>query len=167
MQIHRAAFLLLLYPAAAAAQSAGDPLLAEVRQLRLAIERAMSLWPHSQLVLQRVGLQQQHVETLSRQLDQLRDQLTRSTSDAGQTAANITRMESILNQEQNEARRKDLESEIKRLKSASEDIATRNQQLQARESQLAAQLQTEQSKLTELNDRLDGFERMLQTAPGR
>ena len=164
-----ALLLLFLYPhgPAAAQTDSNQALLTEVRQLRLTLERAMSLWPQSQLVLQRVGLQQQHVESISRQLEQVRDQVTRGGMEVSQNAVTVTRMESALNQEQNENRRRDIEVEIKRLKAQGEEFSMRNQQLQAREAQLAGQFQAEQARLTELNDRLDGLERMLQSAPAK
>jgi hypothetical protein len=63
----------LAVTAPAAAQTNSDnatiqSLLAEVRQLRLAVERSLSLTPRMQLLLQRAQVQEQKVARISQQL---------------------------------------------------------------------------------------------------
>jgi predicted nucleic acid-binding Zn-ribbon protein len=57
--------------------------------------------------------------------------------------------------------RRDLEEALKTFKLEAEQAEKSLQQMQAREGDLTGQLQTEQSRLTELNDRLDQIERAL------
>lgn len=155
---------IVLAQTGAPSDSTMQSLLAEVRQLRVTLERSMTLWPQAQLVLQRAQLQQQRVESLSRQLEQLRDQLARSAAEAGRLGQQIKRFEDLVVQEQDARRRQEFESQVKNFKMQLDGQALRDQQQQAREGQLAGQLQAEQSKLVELNDRMDALERMLQAA---
>ncbi len=156
MQLHRALFLAVFLAGTAFGQ-AGAPaqpdmlqaLLVEVRQLRQTL-----------VVIQRLGVQQQHVDALSRQLDQVREQIARSAQESNALMAAVAANEARLAKEQqNGYVRHDIEDEIKKFKVAMEEKAVRDKQQQARESQLAGQLQAEQAKLHELNDRLDGLER--------
>src|SRR5258708_22605146 len=91
-------------------------LLFEVRQLRVALERASSLLSQTQLLLQRAQLQQQHVESVSRQLEQLREQMTKSSAQDAYAAASLKDLEAHISQEQDPKRRRELEEEIKGLK---------------------------------------------------
>jgi hypothetical protein len=172
MKLYSAFWLMLalsLYPMAAVAQSGSAPdnatlqsLLAEVRQLRMAVERAASVLPQTQVLLQRTQLQQQHVETLSRQLEQLRDQITKSSVEDDHFAAEVRDTEARASQEQDTNRRREVELRLKSAKAQMEQEAIRDQRQRARESQLAGQLQNEQGKLSELQERLDALERVLQ-----
>ena len=172
MKLYSASCLMLalsLYPMSAVAQSDSAPdnttlrlLLAEVRQLRMAVERATSVLPQTQVLLQRTQLQQQHVETLSRQLEQLRDQITKSSAEDAHFAAELRDAEARASQEQDANRRRDVDQRLKSAKAQLEQQAMHDLAQRARESQLAGQLQNEQSKLNELQERLDALERMLQ-----
>jgi chromosome segregation ATPase len=158
----------------ALAQSSSDSatiqaLLAEVRQLRLALERSAALAPRIQLTLQRAQLQQDQVARLSRQLEDLRDRMAQAASEETQTLAQIKAAEAHVVQEQDAARRKTIEEEIKavkaRLEQQSEQQRIQQAQQQARESELAGRLETERSKLNELNEKLNALERMLDGPP--
>jgi hypothetical protein len=141
-------------------------LLAEVRQLRLALERSAVVAPRIQVTLQRMQLQQDSVSRASRQLEDLRDQLAKSAAVEADMAVHIKDVEARSAQEQDSARRKAMEDEVKQFKSRLEqktDQQTMNDaQQRARESELVGRLQTEQAKLNELNDRLNTLERMLE-----
>ena len=140
-----------------------ESLLTEVRQLRLAVERATSLLPQTQVLLQRAQIQQQRVESLSRQLEQLRDQIARSAGENSKLAGEVKDIESRVTQEPDPSRRRDWEAGIKRAQAQLEVDAVRDQQQRARESELAGRLQNEETKLNELNDRLDALARQLES----
>jgi len=124
-------------------------LLMEVRQLRQTL-----------VVIQRLGVQQQHVDALSWQLDQVRDQIARSAPESNALIAAVAANEARLAiEQQSGAVRHDIEDEIKKGKAAMEERAVLDGQRKAREGQLAGEVQAEQAKLHELNDRLDGLER--------
>ncbi len=157
MQLHVPLFLsasLAAGTAFAQANASAQPdtmqaLLTEVRQLRQTL-----------VVIQRLGVQQQHVDALSWQLDQVRDQIARSAPESDALSAAVAANEARLAKEQQAgAVRHDIEDEIKKGKAAMEEKAVLDRQRQARERQLVGELQAEQAKLRELNDRLDGLER--------
>jgi hypothetical protein len=141
-------------------------LLAEVRQLRLALERSAVVAPKIQVMLQRIQLQQDQVLRLSRQLDDFRDQQARSATEVVNITARLKEVEAHFLQEQDPERRKALENEIKmtklQLQAQAEQQRLHEAQLQAREMDLASRLRTEQGKLNELNDRLTVLERTLE-----
>jgi hypothetical protein len=144
-------------------------LLNEVRQLRLALERSAVVAPKIQVTLQRMQLQQEQVTRLSRQLEDVRNQLAHSGAEAVDIGAQLKVDETRLASEQDATRRKQIEEETRMLKLRLEQVSERQSmqatQQQARESELAGRLQTEHNKLNELNDRLTGLERMLDGPP--
>lgn len=85
----------------------------EVRQLRQTL-----------VVIQRLGVQQQHVDALSWQLDQVRDQIARSAPESNALSAAVAANEARLAKEQQSgAVRHDIEDEIKKGKAAMEERA--------------------------------------------
>ena len=68
-----------------------------------------------------------------------------------------------LAQETNASERADRERYSQRVKAELEELIRKEQHEQALETQLNAQLQLEQIKLTEFNERLDKLERGLET----
>lgn len=118
-------------------------LVTEVRQLRLAVERAASVVPQTQILLQRVQLQQQRVDSLARQLEQLRDQMAHSEAEDSALAARMKNAEARIGDEQDPSRRREMEETITAVKTQLERSATTDAQERGRESELAAQLQTE------------------------
>jgi hypothetical protein len=144
-------------------------LLAEVRQLRVAMERLVSLTPRVQLTLQRLQLQQDHVLHLSRQLEDLRDEIAAAGAEESRMLSATKGIETCLSQESDAARRKLLDEEMKELRTQLEAQSEhRRLQLarqQARESELAGRLYAEQGKMNELFDRLNSLERQLELPP--
>jgi hypothetical protein len=70
-------------------------------------------------------------------------------------------IENETNQAADPAQRRHLEEATKEFRLEAEQREKSLQQMQAREGELTGQLQTEQNRLTELNDRLDQIERAL------
>jgi translation initiation factor 2B subunit (eIF-2B alpha/beta/delta family) len=145
-------------------------LITEIRQLRLALEKSAIVAPKIQVTLQRVQLQQDTVHRLQRQLEDHRDQLAKATKEELTMAAHAKSLEEHLSQEQEPARRKQIEEELKHIRPLAEKTEQQrmhDQQQRQRESDLAAKLQMEQSKLDELNDKLTSLERLLDPPPNR
>ena len=138
-------------------------LLGEVHQLRLAIERSNLNTYHAQITIERMKLQQQRVDRLTALLDQVRNQLASSRKAVSQMSTNLKGAEIRLAQETNAAERADSERYIRSLKFELEELIQKEQQEQGYETQFNAQLQLEQAKLNELNDRLDILQRELET----
>ncbi|HET9320880.1 MAG TPA: hypothetical protein VFO27_13930 [Bryobacteraceae bacterium] len=136
-------------------------LLAEVRQLRLAIERSNQIGPRIQIAVERLKLQQEQVARIAGQLEDLRRGLDKSRSEQGKAQQRIQALDSQATQATDAVQRKNMEEVSKELKLEVEQAEKSLQQMQAREGELASQLQTEQGKLAELNDHLDQVERAL------
>jgi chromosome segregation ATPase len=121
--------------------------------------------PKIQVTLQRMQLQQDQVARVSRQLEELRNQMGRFGAEEAAMASQLKGDEAHLAEEQDASRRKQIEDEIKRFKSHLEQVSEQQRmqetQLRGRESELESRLQTEQNRLNELNDRLNALERTL------
>ena len=137
-------------------------LLTEVRQLRLALERSTSVLPRIQLAFQRLQLQQDRVDRLSKQLQDSHTHTAATVDKKAHLATAIQQFESRISQEQDPTRRKALELEMKGFTVELEQQTLHEQQEQAQEIQVSGQLQTEQAKLTELSDQLNELDKQLQ-----
>jgi hypothetical protein len=162
-------FVILTSPRSVA-QSSSDAtiqaLLAEVRQLRIALEKSTTVIPRIQATLQRVQLQQDVVARMSRELDVVRNELAKFKTDAAGRAEHAAEIEARAQQELDPVRRKSMEDEAKRIKGAAIGLQ-RDSQLVVNEIEIRRRLEIEESKLRELDDRLNALERTLEPAPSR
>jgi chromosome segregation ATPase len=161
-----ASFLLCFCFAARAQGPASDgqtlqTLLAEVHQLRMALGRSTQIAPRIQIAVERLKLQQEHVARVSRQLEDLRRELDHSRSEHPKMVQRLQAMENEVGQTTDPQKQKDMNFRVSEFKLETELAEKSLQQTQTREGELMSQLQSEQSKLTELNDRLDQMERAL------
>jgi hypothetical protein len=132
-------------------------LLAEVRLLRIALERSAITAPKIQSILWRMQWQQEVVSRLSGQLEGLRQQMDQPLPDFD---LSLKMAEQAIPPEQ----RKMMEEEFKKNKARFEQERA---QQRVREVELSSRLQTEQAKLSELNDRLDSLEKTLEGPPAK
>jgi predicted nucleic acid-binding Zn-ribbon protein len=159
--------LLMCFCFAARAQAPGSDtqtlqtLLAEVRQLRIALERSTQIAPRIQIAVERLKLQQEHVARVSRQLEDVQRELDHRRAEHPKMLQRLQAMDNAVSQTTNPQEQKDLNYRVSEFKLETELAEKSLQQFQAREGELASQLQSEQSKLTELNDRLNQMERAL------
>jgi hypothetical protein len=137
-------------------------LLAEVRQLRLALERSAVLAPRIQVTLQRMQIQQDSVSRASRELEDVRAILSKSAAEEANLSVRIKDAELNAAREQDPGRRKELEADVSAMKSLIEQQRARDSQALARVSEMAGRLQSEQARLDELNNHLNTMERMLE-----
>jgi len=137
-------------------------LVAEVRQLRLALERTNSVNSRLQITLQRIQVQQKQVNRISGQLESLHNGIVRSEAERGQASSNLADLESRIEQEQNPNTQKTLQGEQKYMKAAAEQKARVVQDERTREAELTSALQAEQAKLSELQTRLDSLEKLIE-----
>jgi len=136
-------------------------LLSEVHQLRIVLERSATIAPRIQIAVERLKLQQEQVARTSRELADLRERLDHNRSELSRMQQRAQSLEAAETQETDPNKRRELDEALKMIKLDTEQTEKSTQQLQAREGELASQLQSEQSRLTELNDRLDQIERTL------
>ena len=151
-------------PRAAAEQKSVDPiaaLLAEVRQLRIVMERSAAVGPRIQLLTSRMALQDERVFRTARQVDSLRDELQRLTTQSQELAARTTQLEEALRTATDPGKQLELREALRFVKTEAELQATREQQTRAREAEAASALAQEQARWTELSQRLDDIEALL------
>jgi len=114
-----------------------------------------------QIALQRIQIQQEHVDRVSRQLEEFRDQMTKSQAEDVRMAAQVKEAESRVSQEQDPSRRKLMEEAVQGAKALMEQQGIHDAQQRTREADLASRFQNEQARLNELNERLNSLERTL------
>ena len=148
-------------PDATAEKATIQTLLAEVRQLRLAVERSASLMPRMQLALTRYQRQQELVDRVDAQLESFRSMMKAHASNKESMAAEIKEIESQPTQldpvqrSQQEGRKKAIAYEL-------EQQTLREQQERVQELELSTLLQAEKAKLNDLSDQLNALDRKLQ-----
>jgi len=136
-------------------------LVAEVHQLRLALEHSSKIVPLIQIAVERLKLQQDQVARAARQLEDIRRELDHFRSEQPKIQQRLQSLDNNPSQITDPRQRKELDEALKIFKLEAEQSEKSVQQLQARESELMSQFQAEQTKLTELNDRLDQMGRAL------
>ncbi len=147
---------------AARDQDVLQALLVEVRGLRAAMERMVSVGPRVQLALGRLQLQEQRVNTLLRRHDEITQNIESAQAQAARMGEGLSRLEDEQRRETDPARRDDLEAEMKSVKAMAAQANAQLQRLQADEATLAAQIATEQSRWMDISSQLDALERSLQ-----
>ena len=134
----------------------------EVRQLRLAIQRSNLNTYHAQVTLERFRLQQQQVNRVNEKLDVVRSRLAQLKLDQTRVSADAKRVEDNLTTETDPGKRHDLEAFRQSLKLELERMVPTETQAREQETLLTGQLQIEQAKLAELNERLDALQKELE-----
>jgi chromosome segregation ATPase len=136
-------------------------LLLEVRQLRIAMERAATTTPQIQLLGARLGVQSERLAGAARDHDGARRELEEVSGALAQMAVRIPEVESSLAQEQDQNRQRAMAQELPALKEQMTELTAREQRLRLRESELATALSAEENQWADLNRRVDEVERSL------
>ena len=131
-------------------------LLTEVRELRLAVQRATVSNTRFQMLIERVRVQQAH-DALSRQLENVHSQLAEMKAARPQMEQQIKDAEDLLDRASDPNAHADLESRIKGGKANLARLAQEDERLRNRETALDTELQAAQAKLNELNGQLDSL----------
>jgi chromosome segregation ATPase len=132
-------------------------LLEEVRELRLAVQRATITNTRFQMLIERARTEQARVDSIGRQLESLRSQVADMRAAKPHMDNQIKDAESQLDRATDVNARADLESNIKAMKDNLARIGREEERLQNRDVTLNAELQVAQSKLDELNSQLDAL----------
>src|SRR5713101_8358960 len=162
--------LWFVYPTGAQAQTSkpvestkGDrdqtlkQLLTEVRELRLAVQRATVNNTRFQMLIERVRVQQAHVDSLSRELENVHSQVAEIKAAKPQMEQQIKDAEDQLDRTPDPIAHTDLESRIKVVKGNLARLSQEDERLRSRETALDTDLQAAQGKLNELNGQLDSL----------
>jgi predicted nuclease with TOPRIM domain len=130
-------------------------LLAEVRELRLAVQRATFNHTRFQVVIERLRLQQSTIDGVNRQMDLVRAQLRDLRDAKPQMEQQIKDTEELLERTMEPKGRLEMESQIRSMKARLARLAPEEDRLRNRETALESELQNLHAKLSELNSQLD------------
>ena len=162
--------ILALAVPAFAQTAAGDTiaaLLVEVRQLRIAMERAATTTPQVQLLGARLSVQNERLARVERDHDNAKRELDDLSAALAQTAVQADTLDNRVAVETNPERQRQMVQEQADAKSQIAELTAREQRLRARESELAGARAAEQQLWAELNRRLDEVERAINAPPAR
>jgi hypothetical protein len=136
-------------------------LLAEVRALRLTIERAAAQGNQAQLLLGRVQLQENRLATLGRQYDEARRKALDAQQGESENEQRLQYMASELRNAPGPDQRQALENGIADLKSEMTRQRARTALLRSDETAAYNALSAEQQRWAAFNERLESIERSL------
>jgi chromosome segregation ATPase len=143
--------------------SSGDALLAEVRAIRADLNNAAGSSIRTQLLVARLQLQEQRINTVARQLSDVQSQL--SATGLAPMTARLRQLETMLRGTLSQEERQSAEQEMTELKLSMEDAQRRADGLSAQEATLTNAFSAEQSRWLELSERLDQIERDIARRP--
>jgi hypothetical protein len=124
-------------------------ILSEVRQLRVEVQRLKASAYQTQVVIERLRLQQEQVARLTREIGEVREKI-------GETKSRQVKMNGMFEDVEKQAQSGVIsQSELKRISGEIEELKQREQRLTEQESQLSVELDAERVKLITLNRRLD------------
>jgi chromosome segregation ATPase len=124
-------------------------ILSEVRQLRVEVQRLKASAYQTQVVIERLRLQQEQVNRLTREVGEVRERIS-------ETKTRQVKMDGVLEETEKHVKTGVIpQSELKRISGEIEELKQREERLTEQESQLSAELADERVKLITLNRRLD------------
>ena len=141
-----------------------DDLLAEVRAIRTELQQVSGASIRAQLMVGRLQLQEQRINSILQQLNTNRNQLNEVERTRALLAPQMKMFEEAA---RNEGVTAEGSPSGNPLKAVFDEQRKREKDLRAQESALSAQLATEQARWVEFSDRLDEIERELQKRPPR
>jgi hypothetical protein len=136
-------------------------LLAEVRQLRLALERTAWATPQIQLLGARLTVQNDRLARVTAEHDSARRELEEVSAGSGELVARLQAIELAKREAHQPDVQRQIDQQEAEIKQEIGALSGREQRLRAREAELAAAVGAEQSQWFELNRRLDELERAL------
>ena len=145
------------------APAGGDALLAEVRAIRADLANAASASIRTQLLVARLQLQEQRINTVARQLSDVQSQL--AATNLAPMTSRVRQLETMLRGSLSQEERQSAEQEMAELKISMEDAQRRADGLQNQEATLSNAFSAEQSRWLELSERLDQIERDIARRP--
>lgn len=144
-------------PAAPDQQNLIEVLIQEVRQLRLTMERHNVTAFRAQIAVERMRAQHDIITRLNRDLDGVRQEIASLKAQTAQFN------ESLQETEKKVDAGTISDEQLKEVKWMVENMKAREQTLRERETALTNQLNTENAKMYELNQRLDMLEQVLES----
>jgi hypothetical protein len=131
----------------------------ELQLLRRAVERSTLTQQRAVVFVERLRLQHEVLLRLSRELEVPRRSLLEIRTTRSYLEEQVKEIERVLTTATDPKHRRALEETMARFKSQIELSSQSEQRELAREAELRTQMTTEQSRMNELNERLDAMER--------
>lgn len=158
-----------------AGQSSGKPavdasmteLVAEVRALRLAVERSGVVAAQAQLLLGRLQLQENRLANLGRTAQDARERAMSALDARNDLARQLAGMTERIEQVSSADERQQMQTAMSELKLRLKDFQARAEQLRADEAAAASAVADEQTRWSEFNSRLETLERALAASATR
>jgi septal ring factor EnvC (AmiA/AmiB activator) len=135
-----------------------EALVNEIRALRADLNRVAGANIRAQLLFGRLQLQEQRTITLSRQLDTIQEQLTKTTAQRAELEDRLKELEESPPTQIPLEERQGMERSVRRELTS---LQAREQQLRQQQSSLSAAVADEQARWTDFSSRLDELERAL------
>ena len=145
-----------------ARQDMTGTLISEMRALRGAIEQMVSASARVQLAIGRLQIQEQRVNTLTRQLADVRATLARAEREMAERQAQLDDLEDVLPTTTDRGERQAIQQQAGQLKALQSAGTPALQKLRTDEAELASLVSGEQGRWSELNQQLDAIDRTLQ-----
>jgi hypothetical protein len=124
-------------------------ILSEARQLRVEVQRLKASAYQTQVVIERLRLQQEQVARLTLEIGEVREKI-------GEAKSRQVKMNGMFEDVEKQVQSGVIsQSELKRISGEIEELKQREQRLTEQESQLSIELDAERVKLITLNRRLD------------
>src|SRR5687768_4736768 len=144
-----------------ARQDVMGTLLVEVRALRDAIEQMTSASARVQLAVGRLQIQEQRFNTLSRQLFELRQTLSRTEREQSEQEGRLADLEGIASQTSDAGERQAIAEQIREMRRTLAAGRINLQKLRLDENELSGALAVEQGRWSDLNQQLDAIDQTL------
>ena len=132
-------------------------LLTEVHELRMALQRASFSSGRFQMLIERLRVEQAHADSLARDLEGVRSQLSELQALKPRMEQQIKDAEDSLDRVVDPNSHADLESRIKNMKTERARFGPEEERLHSRETKLDNDLQSSQARISELNGQLDAL----------
>ncbi len=136
-------------------------LISELRQLRIAIENLTSSNSRVSILAMRANQHEQRLSSLSSQLLTMKSNLLDISAETSHHESILLNIQERLRVESDPQRRRQLEVEHREIATSMSTMKLKQAVLQNEVNQLEQQTRTEQSRLTEIQQRLDDEERVL------
>ena len=152
-------------PQTSVMEEAANPLpaiLKEIRLIKSIIPRSNLNSFNAEITLNRIRLQNENVKALAIQLDLVRAQQKKTKEDSDEMRLIRKTFEERLQRTTDPVQRSSLEYSIEQMKLKSDNSFLSIQELRNQEDKISNQLQMEQNRLNEFNDRLDAIQREIE-----
>jgi chromosome segregation ATPase len=136
-------------------------LVAEVRALRVAVERTAAVTSQAQLLLGRVQLQENRLATLGRQYQEARTRLVDAQATQAESEQRLQYITGRVREVDDPQERRAMEDQLASMKREVGKNQARTAQMQADETAALQALTTEQQRWSDFNDRLGALEQAL------